>query len=268
MGVETSSALGVALTASLEAGRLLMDYRTRELSGLTTKSSATDLVSDADRAAEELIVTALTTAFPDDGIVGEEGASSPGTSGRRWIIDPIDGTTNFVYGIDAFCVSIGLEDDRGPLAGCVHDPIRNQTFTAIRGGGAELDGRRISASAIDDLGQALVGTGFSYRSDQRQWQAAVVSRLLPQVRDIRRIGSAALDLCWVASGRLDAHVERGLAPWDHAAAALVAEEAGAAIRRPAGGESWGLVMACAAGIADELFELVDEAEAAAGPLPR
>lgn len=267
MSVETKSALEVAIAAARDAGRLLMDFRTRELSGLTTKTSDTDLVSDADRAAEQLVVAAITTAYPDDAIVGEEGASSPGTTGRRWVIDPIDGTTNFVYGIDAFCVSIGIEDDDGPVAGCVYDPVRDQTFTATRGGGAHLDGNRIAASATPVLGQALVGTGFSYRSDQREWQARVVSHLLPAVRDIRRIGSAALDLCWVASGRLDAHVERGLAPWDHAAAALVAEEAGAAVRRPAGDESWGLVMAGAPGIAHDLFALVDEAEAAAGLMP-
>ena len=265
--MDSSSVLEVAVAAARDAGRLLMEFRTRELSGLTTKTSDTDLVSDADRAAEKLVVGAITAAFPADAIVGEEGASSAGTTGRRWIIDPIDGTTNYVYGIDAFCVSIGLEDEDGPLAGCVYDPARDQTFTAVRGGGAELDGRPISPSPVTVLGQALVGTGFSYRSDQREWQARVVSQLLPQVRDIRRLGSAALDLCWVAAGRLDAHVERGLAPWDHAAAALISEEAGASVRRPGPDEPWGLVMASAPGISAQLFDLVDQAEKAAGARP-
>ena len=259
--------LEVAVAAARDAGRLLMDYRTRELSGLTTKISDTDLVSDADRAAEKLVVGAITAVFPDDAIVGEEGASSSGTTGRGWVIDPIDGTTNYVYGIDAFCVSIGVQDEEGPLVGCVYDPVRDQTFTATRGGGAALDGQPIRPSPVTRLGQALVGTGFSYRADQREWQARVISRLLPRVRDIRRIGSAALDLCWVAAGRLDAHVERGLAPWDHAAAALIAAEAGASVRRPEENESWGLVMAGAPGISAELFDLVDEAEQSAGPRP-
>lgn len=259
--------LDVAKDAARRGGQLLLDHRKRGLSGVMTKTTNTDLVSDADRAAEELVAALITAAFPDDGILGEEGASIDGSSGRRWIVDPLDGTTNFVYGFESFCVSIGLEDESGPLAGCVHDPVRGETFTASRGAGAELDGQAIRPTTTVDVARALVGTGFSYRADQREWQARVVSHLLPRIRDIRRVGSAALDLCWVAAGRLDAHVERGLAPWDHAAGALIAAEAGAVVRRPEVSAPWGLVVAAAPGIAVELFDLVDAAEQIAGPRP-
>ena len=259
--------LEVAKEAARRGGSVLMDHRRRGLSGVLTKTTDTDLVSDADRATEKLIVELIAERFPDDSIVGEEGTATRGESGRRWIVDPLDGTTNFVYGFDAFCVSIGVEDDDGPLAGCVHDPVRQETFSAVRGEGADLNGRDITPAATEDLGRALVGTGFSYRADQREWQAAVVSHLLPRVRDIRRVGSAALDLCWVAAGRLDAHVERGLAPWDYAAGALIAEEAGAAVRRPTATDKWGLVMAATSTVSAELFALVDTAEKLAGRRP-
>lgn len=259
--------LDVAIEAARRGGAVLMEHRRRGLSGVLTKTTDTDLVSDADRAAEELIAELIATAFPDDGIVGEEGASAPGSSGRRWIVDPLDGTTNFVYGFDAFCVSVAVEDEAGPLAGCVHDPIRQETFSAMRDGGADLNGSNVKPTSTRELNRALVGTGFSYRADQREWQARVVSHLLPRIRDIRRVGSAALDLCWVAAGRLDAHVERGLALWDHAAGALIAEEAGAAVRRPDASEKWGLVMAATPTVAAELFSLVDSAERLAGPRP-
>lgn len=259
--------LEVAIESARRGGAILMEHRERGLSGVLTKTTDTDLVSDADRAAEKLIVDLIGEVFPHDAIVGEEGASSRGTSGRRWIIDPLDGTTNFVYGLEAFCVSVGVEDETGPLAGCVHDPIRQETFSAARDQWAELNGSPLKPAPTEDLGRALVGTGFSYSADQREWQAAVVSHLLPRVRDIRRVGSAALDLCWVAAGRLDAHVERGLAPWDHAAGLLIAEQAGAAVRRPEPSEKWGLVMAATPSVAVELFALVETAERLAGPRP-
>lgn len=267
MEVGEPSVLEVAVDAARRGGDVLLEHRRGGLSGVMTKTSDTDMVSDADRAAEQAVVAFVEAAFPDDSVLGEEGASSAGTSGRRWIIDPLDGTTNFIYGFDAFCVSVGVEDDGGPLAGCVHDPVRNETFAAERGGRATLNGHELCPAATRDVAHALVGTGFSYRADQRAWQSAVVSQLLPRVRDIRRMGSAALDLCWVAAGRLDAHVERGLAPWDYAAGALIAEQAGAAVRRPATGDQWGLVMAAAPTIATELFALVDAAERSAGPRP-
>ena len=267
MEVEEPSVLDVAIEVARRGAGLLIEHRQRGLSGIVTKTTDTDMVSDADRAAEQVIVSLISEAFPHDGVLGEEGAFSSGTSGRRWVIDPLDGTTNFIYGLDAFCVSIGVEDGEGPVAGCVHDPLRSETFAAERNGGATLNGHRLSPAPIEELGRALVGTGFSYRSDQRAWQATVVSQLLPRIRDIRRVGSAALDLCWVAAGRLDAHVERGLAPWDHAAGLLIAEEAGAVVRRPHPDEKWGLVMASAPTISGELFALVDSAEVLAGPRP-
>lgn len=259
--------LDAAVQLATRAGRALLEFRRTGPSGVETKSTGTDMVSDADRRAEQLIADGLAQSFPDDSVVGEEGALTSGGSGRRWVVDPLDGTTNFLYGLDAWCVSLGLEDDEGPLAGCVHHPARQETFVAWRGEGAWLGGARLRASSASDLSSALLGTGFSYRSDQRRWQAAVVGRLLPQVRDIRRNGAAALDLCWVGAGRLDAHVERGLAPWDHAAGALVAEEAGAVVRRPLDGEPWGLVVAAAPGIAGVLAAEVDLAEQAAGTRP-
>ena len=267
MSVSEPSLLEVAVDAAQRAGQLLLDHRIRGLSGVVTKTTVTDLVSDADHAAESLISAAVSKAFPDDAIIGEEGAFSSGGSGRRWIVDPLDGTTNFVYGMDSFGVSIGVEDQDGPLAACVHDPMRDETFTAARGSSAWLNGQPISPTTETDLARALIGTGFSYRADQREWQARVVSTLLPRVRDIRRRGSAALDLCWVAAGRLDAHVERGLALWDHAGGAMIAAEAGAVVRRPDPGSGWGLVVAAAPGIASELFSVVDQAEEAAGERP-
>jgi myo-inositol-1(or 4)-monophosphatase len=259
--------LEAAVELASGAGRLLLDHAGRAPSGVGTKTSGTDMVSDADRAAESWIVGRLGEWFPDDAIVGEESGSREGTSGRTWVIDPLDGTTNFLYGQDSWCVSVAVEDAEGPLAGCVFDPTRNESFSATRDAGAWLDGASLRASSITDLAEALVGTGFSYRADQREWQARVVGQLLPQVRDIRRRGAAALDLCWVAAGRLDAHVERGLAHWDHAAGLLVAAEAGAAIRRPATDEAWGLSAAGAPGIAERLYTLVDEAESLAGARP-
>ena len=267
MQVDEPSLLEVASEAARGAGKLLIEHRSLELSGVATKTSDTDMVSDADRAAEEFIVDQLTAAFPADAILGEEGASREGMSGRRWVIDPLDGTTNYMYGLDAFCVSIGLEDTRGPLAGCVYDPIHDELFTALRHEGAWLGDLKLAVGPTSALSQALIGTGFSYRADQREWQAKVMAELLPRVRDIRRTGSAALDLCWVAAGRLDGHVERGLAHWDHAAALLIAEEAGASVRRPPEVDPWALVMAAAPGVSAELFALVDDAERRAGPQP-
>lgn len=267
MGPPRLPELDLAVELARRAGEVLLEHRRRGPAGVGHKTSATDMVSDADRAAEDLIAAGLSEHFAADALVGEEGAGSGGSSGRRWIVDPLDGTTNFLYGLDAWCVSIGLEDEDGPLAGCVHDPNRDETFVAHRGGGAWLGDERLATSDTSDLPGALLGTGFSYRADQRAWQAEVIGFLLPRVRDIRRNGAAALDLCWVGAGRLDAHVERGLAPWDHAAGALVAAEAGARVRRPSPEEPWGLVAASAPGIATELFDLVDQAEAHAGERP-
>ncbi len=196
---------------------------------ITTKSSLTDPVTEVDREVEALIVGALLAARPDDGVLGEEGADRPGTSGVRWIIDPIDGTVDFMYGIPGCNVSIGAEVDGAVVAGVVVDPLHGDTFAAARGEGATRNGHPIHCTAVADLGMALLGTGFGYDPDERARQAAVLAHVLPRVRDIRRVGAAAIDMCWVACGRLDGYYERNLKAWDWAAAALIAVEAGATV---------------------------------------
>jgi myo-inositol-1(or 4)-monophosphatase len=193
---------------------------------LGTKSTATDLVTAFDRAAERAIVDGVAAARPDDAIVGEEGTDRSGTSGIRWFVDPIDGTTNFVYDLPAWTTSIAAGDASGMLVGVVYAPALGELFTATRGGGATLNGHPIAASGCTDLALALVGTGFAYDASRRRIQAALVADLIGDVRDIRRLGSAALDLCFVAAGRYDAYYETGLQPWDAAAGELIAREAG------------------------------------------
>ncbi len=203
-----------------------------------TKSSATDPVTEFDRAAEAHIVAELRRLRPDDAIIGEEGAADSGTSGIAWHIDPIDGTANFLYDLPAWCTSVAAVVADGPitnaLAGAVYLPVTDEMFTAQRGGGATLNGTLVRASRADDVATALVGTGFSYLTDRRVVQADRISRLLPQVRDIRRFGSAAIDLAFVACGRLDAYFEEHLNSWDMAAGLLIAAEAGAIVSDFAG----------------------------------
>lgn len=190
------------------------------------KSSATDLVTEADIAAEGLVVEALLGARPGDAVLGEEGASRAGSSGITWVIDPLDGTTNFVYGYGSFAVSIAARTEEATLAGVVFDPVRNELFSAALGSGARKDGLALVRPAPSSLDHALVGTGFGYLAERRAAQAGLLPALLPAVRDIRRSGTAALDLCSVALGRLDAYYEAGLAPWDKAAGLLICREAG------------------------------------------
>ena len=212
-----------------EAGELLSGRFGRPARGVERKSSRTDMVSDADRDAETVIEAILAAERPDDGLLAEEGARSAADSGRRWVVDPLDGTTNFLYGIPVWAVSIALEDDDEAALGVVHDPNRGETFTAVRGGGALLDGEPIDVSGAERLDSALVATGFGYDAARRAFQADVLRGVLPHVRDIRRAGAASLDLCAVACGRVDAYWERGLAPWDLAAGGLIAREAGATV---------------------------------------
>jgi len=219
------------------------------------------MVSDADREAEQAIVALLRAERPDDGILGEEGASAGATSGRRWVVDPLDGTTNYLYRFPAWAVSVALEDAdtptlgaAGALVGVVHDPLRGETFAAVRGEGASRDGAAIAVSGAERLDSALIGTGFGYAAQRRAAQAEVVARVLPRVRDIRRAGAAALDLCMVACGRLDGYYERGLNAWDWSAGSLIAAEAGATVLALPG-EPFGLAVASPA-IADELAALV------------
>jgi myo-inositol-1(or 4)-monophosphatase len=217
------------------AGALLLEGVDRRRTRVETKSTATDMVSEMDRAAEDLIVGALLATRPDDGIVAEEGSARAGTSGVRWVIDPLDGTTNYLYRLPGWGVSVAAERDGEVVAGAVLDAVHDEMFTATQGGGAWRNGDRIAASAQDVLALALVGTGFGYDPERRRAQAAILTGLLPDVRDIRRAGAAAVDLCSVACGRLDAFYERGLGWWDMAAGGLIAAEAGAAVTTLQGG---------------------------------
>jgi myo-inositol-1(or 4)-monophosphatase len=192
-----------------------------------TKSTATDPVTEFDRAAEALIVEALQRRRPDDAIVGEEGANFPGTSGIEWHLDPIDGTVNFVYDLSTWSTSVAAVDSHGSVAGAVYVPVTDELFSAGRGAGATLNGTAIGVSRADVLSMALIGTGFSYLPERRRAQSLRLATILPDVRDIRRFGSAALDLCLVGCGRLDAYFEEHLNTWDMAAGVLIAHEAGA-----------------------------------------
>lgn len=225
-GVDHHALLALAADLAREAGQLVLEGRARGITHATSKSSATDLVTEHDRAAERLIVERLSAARPGDGFVGEEGTSTAGVSGVRWLIDPIDGTTNFVYGLAGYNVSIAAATEAGTQVGAVYVPALDELFTAVRGVGAWCDGAPIRCTTTTDLASALVATGFSYLVDRRVAQAAVVSELIGQVRDVRRSGAAAYDLCCVAAGRVDVYYERFLGPWDMAAGELIATEAG------------------------------------------
>jgi myo-inositol-1(or 4)-monophosphatase len=202
---------------------------------VTSKGTDTDLVTDVDRTGERLIVGLLHDARPDDGIVGEEGTQLTGRSGVDWIIDPLDGTTNFVYRHPGFSVSIAATVDGVPAIGVVADPMQHDLFSARQGGGAHRNGVPISCSPLAHLPHALVATGFAYDPAQRRQQAEVLTTVLPSVRDIRRMGGAAVDLCSVACGRVDAYYERGLQPWDMAAGVVIAVESGARVGDLRGG---------------------------------
>lgn len=215
------------------------------------------MVSDADREAEAALTRLLGAERPDDGVLGEEGADAGGASGRRWVIDPLDGTTNYLYRYRAWAVSVALEDASGAgLVGVVHDPLNGETFSASRGGGAFLNGEPIRVSGHDELKTALVATGFGYDPEVRRGQAELLLRVLPRVRDVRRAGAAALDLCHVAAGRLDGYFERGIHHWDYAAGALIVAEAGGRVLELSGGR-FGLA-AAAPGLVEELVELTRE----------
>jgi myo-inositol-1(or 4)-monophosphatase len=217
----------LAADLACDAGRTAATGRAeRAPAAASSKSSATDMVTEFDRAAEHQIVDRLRRERPHDGIVGEEGSDTTGTSGIHWLIDPIDGTTNFLYDLPGWAVSVAALDADGALAGAVYVPALDELFTAARGGGARLNGRSIHCGAVTHPATALVATGFGYVAETRARQGARVARLLPQVRDIRRFGAASVDLCYVAAGRLDAYFEEGLGPWDFAAGELIAREAG------------------------------------------
>jgi myo-inositol-1(or 4)-monophosphatase len=229
MSVCEDELLSVAHEAAGAAAEELMSRFGGHVGGVRTKSTATDPVSEADLAAEAEIRRVLGERRPDDAILGEEGGES-GHGDLRWIVDPLDGTVNFLFGVPQFAVSVACEDRDGMACGVVLDPVREETFAATRSGPPTLNGGEISASSREDLSTALVSTGFAYDADVRAKQAIVVGRVLPRVRDIRRAGSAALDLAWCACGRYDAYYERGVNLWDYAAGGLIASRAGLAVR--------------------------------------
>jgi len=250
--------LEVALDAAAAAGRFIVDERPRgRLDIAATKSSATDIVTVMDQRAERLVVERIAAARPDDGFLGEEGAAVDGTSGVTWVIDPIDGTVNYLYEIPSYAVSVAARVGEHVVAGAVVNPVSGETWAAERGRGAWLDGRPIRVNPAPELAMALVATGFGYAPESRARQAEILRSVLPRVRDVRRVGAASLDLCALACGRVDGYYEQGLKPWDLAAGGLVAEEAGATVGglrgRPAGEA---LVVAAPPGLFEALAGLL------------
>lgn len=221
--------LALAESVALAAADHVRRARTGEVEVADTKSSSVDLVTETDRAAEELIRQALLRARRGDGVVGEEAEDQPGDSGVTWVVDPIDGTVNFVYGIPEYSVSLAAQVGGRSVAGVVVNAATGATYTAAEGHGARRDGRPLRVRDVVPMQQRLLLTGFGYEAHQREIQGAAVARILPRVRDIRRRGSAALELCSVAEGTADGYIEEGLHLWDHAAGALVATEAGARV---------------------------------------
>jgi myo-inositol-1(or 4)-monophosphatase len=259
----TAELLELAVALAADAAALLVEGLQRARTTIETKTTGTDMVTEIDRASERLLVDGILAARPDDGILGEEGTDHAGTSGVRWVLDPLDGTTNYLYGHPGFAVSIGVELDGQSVAGVVHDPLHDEVFTAMLGGGAHRNGSAIRVSEETVLGHALVATGFSYEPARRTLQAQVLEQVIPHFRDIRRMGAASVDLCSVACGRVDAYYERGLQPWDHAAGALIAREAGATVGHLDGGEeSYDFILAAPSPLWAPLRDLLAGASAA------
>ena len=255
----SSELLTIAREVALQAGALAKQRRSEGVEVAASKSSPVDIVTEADRETERLIRSLLADRRPHDGFFGEESDATSSTSGLHWIVDPIDGTVNFLYGIPHYAVSIAVvEGEPDPLtwralAGAVVNPASGDVFTAAVGEGAFLHDTPIRVAETVELSQALIATGFAYDSSMRGRQGAVVAQLLPEVRDIRRQGTASLDLCFVASGRLNAYFERTLSPWDHAAGALIAREAGARVSGLDGAApSKDFIIAAEPGLADRL----------------
>ena len=221
-----SDALAIGVEAARAAGAVLVERFGGPASGVRSKTSATDLVSEADERAEHTIVGYLRARRPDDALMAEEGSLATGRTGLRWYIDPLDGTINFLYGIPHWCVAICCADDHGPLAAAIYDPLRDELFSGMRGAGAWLNDVPLRVSRKDDLASALLGTGFAYVSEARRIQGRILASVIGEVRDVRRNGSASLDLAWTAAGRLDAYFESVDKPWDWMPGTLLVREAG------------------------------------------
>ncbi|WP_320064637.1 inositol monophosphatase family protein [Micromonospora sp. RTGN7] len=261
--------LKIAIEVARDAADTAYRMRAEGVSVAATKSTVTDVVTAADRAVERQVLDALATLRPDDSVLGEEyGGSAAGASGSgvRWIVDPIDGTVNYLYGLPHCAVSLAAEVDGEVVAGVVRNLFTGEEWTATVDGGAWRAGKRLRCSTETDLGQALIATGFGYDPARRSHQARVVAELIPQVRDIRRLGAAALDLCLAAEGRVDAYFEKGLAAWDQAAGGLIASEAGLRVAGlgglPAGPD---LVIAAPEALFAPLHDRLADLDAAGGP---
>ena len=271
--VDLAALLTLATDLARPAGALALRMQDEVLAargsadGEDVKSSPTDVVTAADRAVEKLLVQGILAARPDDGLLGEEGAATVGTSGVRWVIDPIDGTVNYLYGLPQWCVSIGIEVDGVTSVGVVYDPTKGELWQAVLGRGSTVNDRPLRCSSATELSMSLVGTGFGYDARRRTAQARALPDLIPKVRDLRRAGAGALDLCSVGAGRLDAYYEQALSPWDLSAGSLVATEAGALVGglrgKPASAD---LVLAATPGIFDALHDLLVHHDADADPL--
>jgi len=228
--VELRSLLDLAVQTAREAGRMLVDKRPPTgPEVVAVKSSATDVVTQMDRAAERLIRERIGAARPQDAFLGEEDGASEGSSGIRWVVDPIDGTVNYLYDLPDWAVSIAAERDGEPVVGVIEVPRRGWTFTAVKGGGAFRNGEQVRCGTGVPLAQALIATGFGYAPERRAVQAEVLAGVLPHVRDIRRNGACAIDLCMVAAGLVDGYYERGVQHWDIAAGRLIVAEAGGVV---------------------------------------
>ena len=270
----------LAVHVATEAGRLVVEQRPGNLSVAETKSTITDIVTEMDQRSQDLLIARLGAARPDDGFYGEERGGSDGSSGLTWVVDPIDGTVNYLYDIPAYAVSVAavIGDPRvpggwRPVAGAVVNPVSGEVFRAHAGGGAwrsrgRLGPEQVRVGRTDRADLALIGTGFGYAVARRRWQAEVLARVLTEVRDIRRIGSAALDLCHVADGTLDGYYERGLNPWDMAAGWLVLTEAGGQVSGLASDHPSGeMVLAAGPDLHEALRSVVGRAVAAVEPEP-
>ncbi|MBC6449437.1 inositol monophosphatase family protein [Actinokineospora xionganensis] len=231
MTLTPNDLLKIAVDVATEAADLARTARESAIQDVDTKSTATDVVTAADRAAERLIRERIAELRPEDAVLGEEDGGAVG-EGVTWVVDPIDGTVNYLYGYPWYCVSVAARVDGHSVAGAIVEPVSGRVWTAAKGAGAWLDGRPLRVSTPESVELSLVSTGFAYSRQRRTDQAAVAARLLARVRDIRRGGSSAMDLCAVAAGWVDAYYERGLSPWDWAAGALIAAEAGAMVSLP------------------------------------
>lgn len=260
--------LDLARSVATQAAELVARRRSEGVAVADRKTSSVDVVTHADRESEQLIRRLLAEARPEDGFLGEESGAERGTSGLTWVVDPIDGTVNYLYGIPHYAVSVAVvEGEPEPsswkaLAGAVVNLGAGETYTGTLGGGSHLNGQPLRVAREVDLSEALIATGFAYLQELRVEQGRVIAGLLPQVRDIRRMGTASLDLCMVASGRMNAYFERSLNPWDHAAGALIAREAGATVKgRGAEAEGKDFILAAEPAVAQKLEAILMQLQA-------